>query len=49
MRVFEVAYGMSDAGERASRERPDKSSPLFADSDENVICDEEEIVKSLGF
>jgi len=44
MRVFEAAYGLDKA---PAPSRP--ASPLFSDTDETVICDEEEIVKSLGF
>jgi hypothetical protein len=48
MRVFEMAYGLVDeAPNQAERERP--LTRLFSEADENVICDEEEIVKSLGF
>lgn len=50
MRVFERAYGLAGpADEQAEPGRPGKSSPLFSDSDEKVICDEEEIVQTLGF
>ena len=45
MRVFETVYGLVDEAPR----QPGREQGLFSDSDENVICDEEEIVKSLGF
>lgn len=50
MRLFERAYGLAGTAD-GQREpaRPGTSSPLFSDSDEKVICDEEEIVKTLGF
>jgi hypothetical protein len=46
MRVFEAAYGLAEPPVRAGAIQ---SPPPFSDADEKVICDEEEIVKSLGF
>ncbi|HEX3430065.1 MAG TPA: GSCFA domain-containing protein [Rhizomicrobium sp.] len=45
MRVFEVAYGLREAPASPTPVQ----SPLFSGAGETVICDEEEIVKTLGF
>ena len=45
MSVFEQSYGVSDFDSNA---RP-SGAALFSDADETVLCDEAEIVRSLGF
>ena len=45
MRVFEKVYGLVDEAPK----QPVRGQGLFSDADEDVICDEDEIVKSLGF
>lgn len=50
MRVFARAYGLAGTvGGQPMSAQTVKPPALFSDSDEKVICDEEEIVKSLGF
>jgi hypothetical protein len=51
MRVFEQTYGLSpsaDASKAPADSAPSRSR-LFSENDATVICDEPEIVRSLGF
>ena len=45
MRVFDETYGLAPTANEAMR----AGARLFSDKDSDVICDEPEIVKSLGF
>lgn len=45
MRVFEATYGLGPG----EREEAAGAAALFSGADETTICDEEEIVKTLGF
>jgi hypothetical protein len=49
MRVFERVYGLADERESLATAQQTGPVALFSDADESVICDEEEIVKTLGF
>jgi hypothetical protein len=50
MRVFEQTYGIAPSPvAKAPRARDPAATGLFSEADGDVICDEPEIVKSLGF
>jgi hypothetical protein len=50
MRVFEQTYGIAPAPvAKVPRARGSAATGLFSEADASVICDEPEIVKSLGF
>ena len=50
MRVFDQTYGLTEpVADADAPPRTARPSRLFSDDDANVLCDEAEIVKTLGF